>query len=84
METVTSRLYNNLAQDSISHQLAENLIAALVRIKNIVDKLTELDLDPEEFAYLRLCSLFTSGVFNIGLGLDLLLLLLICLHRSYI
>jgi hypothetical protein len=37
------------------------LVNTLTKIKNILNKVDELSIDPEKFAYLRLCSLFELG-----------------------
>ena len=61
LTAVASHLQTCLGQDSLSLARTRQLVNTLAKIKNIVNKVDELGLEPEEFAYLRLCSLFGSG-----------------------
>ena len=67
LTAAASHLQTCLGQDSLSLNRTKQLVNTLTKIKNIVNRLDELGLDPEEFAYLRLCSLFGPGEINFKL-----------------
>ena len=61
LTAVASHLQASLGQDSLSLTSTKHLLSALTSIKNIVSRLDELMLEPEEFAYLRLVSVLVQG-----------------------
>jgi len=58
LTVIASHLQNCLGQDSLSLARTRQLVNTLAKIKEIISRFEELILEPEEFAYLRLCSLF--------------------------
>ena len=60
LEMITFNLQNYLNQDHFSSARLRKLTNTLSKIKDIANRLEELNLEPAEFAYLRLCSLFGS------------------------
>ena len=58
---VASRLQTELQADSITVERVRALLATLNNIKQTAAKFNCLDLDLQEFAYLRLSSLFRSS-----------------------
>jgi len=58
LSAIVSHLQTSLAMDSITLSRARHLVNTLTNIKNILTRVSELSMDQEEFAYLRLSILF--------------------------
>ena len=61
LTVIASDIQNCLGQDSLSLTRTRQLVNTLAKIKKIVHRFEELALEPEEYSYLRLCSLFGPG-----------------------
>ena len=58
---IASHLQNCVANESLSLSRTRQLVNTLNTIKEFVNKVTDLALEPEEFAFLRLTTLFGPG-----------------------
>jgi len=58
LTAIASHLQNCVANESLSLSRTRQLVNSLTTIKEVVNRVTELALEPEEFAYLKLTVLF--------------------------
>ena len=61
MTAMASTLQNCLGHDRRALARTKQLAATLTRIREVLNRFDELQLEPEEFAYLKLCCLFGPG-----------------------
>ena len=61
LTAIASHLQTCVAKDSLSLSRTRQLVNTLNTIKEVVNKVTDLALEPEEFAFLRLTTLFGPG-----------------------
>ena len=66
ISAIVSHLQTYLAMDSVSLSRIRQLVNTLTNIKKIVNRISDLSMDQEEFTYLRLSILFGPGLLNIS------------------
>jgi len=69
ISAIVSHLQTYLAMDSVSLSRIRQLVNTLTNIKNIVNRISDLSMDQEEFAYLRLSILFGPDHTSSELGM---------------
>ena len=61
LTAIVSTLQGSLEQDRITLARTKDLTTTLKSITLVLNRIEELNLEPEEFAYLKLCCLFSPG-----------------------
>ena len=69
LEIITTNLQNHVSENTVSLSRLRHLTNTLAKLKDITNKLEEIDLDDVEFTFLRLCSVFRTDQPSPELGL---------------